>query len=334
MFIKPIVIPAHILQADALDRRTPPHHPFKYKISRRAANLLSGYKGEKSLKYHLDFLPEKEFFIHHYIRLPDKNGHFQMDFLLLSRCFYLIIEVKNVYGNMHFDDISQTYREMDGNVEVFTNPLEQIKLQHQRLLSWLRIHEFPPVPIEKIVVYSRDDTYLRNLTSNQVVSEIVMHRDSVLPKIKGFMNKHQFSLITEDQLMKLSWMLLNDHVPEESSGMGNFYYSDWIKGVYCPGCGAVPMKWKSGKWQCVNCSCASKTTHRPALADYALLVGKYINNRQARDWLQLDSIHTTKRLIQKEYFQEFGKTSGRRYKLDIEKLLNDKVHNEFAKVHN
>nr|WP_090240083.1 nuclease-related domain-containing protein [Lentibacillus halodurans] len=54
------------------------------------------------MKYQLQFLPEDDFFIFHYVRLLDQYGHFQMDFLLLSRCFHLIMEVKNIHYNMHF----------------------------------------------------------------------------------------------------------------------------------------------------------------------------------------------------------------------------------------
>ncbi|HLR60915.1 MAG TPA: hypothetical protein VK097_00560 [Lentibacillus sp.] len=60
--------------------------------------------------------------------------------------------------------------------------MEQINLQHRRFLSWLRKDDFLSVPIEKIAVYSRDDTYLRNLTNDKIISDIVMYRDRVLSK--------------------------------------------------------------------------------------------------------------------------------------------------------
>ncbi|HLS08768.1 nuclease-related domain-containing protein [Lentibacillus sp.] len=335
MFIKPLAIPEHILCAQALDSRTPATHPSKETFSNRAANLLSGYKGEKSMKYHLQFLPADDFFILHYVRLPNQNGYFQLDFLILSRWFHLIIEVKNIYDNVNFDDLGQVYRTIDGSVQVFGNPIEQINMQYRRLLNWLRKHDFPPVPIEKIVVYSRDDTYLRNITNDKVISDIVMHRDKIISKINFFMNKYQSPSLSETRLTDLSWQLLEEHEPEEGDGMDQFNigYTDLIKGVICPACVAVPMHWKSGKWNCLSCGCTSKTAHRPTLADYALLVGEYINNRQARDFLRVKSIHTAKRLIQQERFQQFGKTSGRRYKIDVDKLLNAKMYDEFAKVH-
>ncbi|SFE04497.1 Nuclease-related domain-containing protein [Lentibacillus persicus] len=215
MYIKPPEIPRHILAAQALDVRTPASHLFKEKIRIRAANLLSGYKGENVMHYQLQFLPEDDFLIFHYIRLSDEYKHFQIDYLLLSRWFYLIIEVKNIYDNISFDDLGQAYRKIDNNVEVFTNPVEQISLQHRRLLSWLSTFDFPSVPIEKIVVYSRDDTYLRNLTNDKNISDIVMHRDKVLSKIDSLIDKHQTARVSKQQLLDLSRHILNEHVPEK-----------------------------------------------------------------------------------------------------------------------
>ncbi|SFB28846.1 hypothetical protein SAMN04488072_11356 [Lentibacillus halodurans] len=128
-------------------------------------------------------------------------------------------------------------------VEVFGSPVEQTNLQYRRYLSWLRKHDFPPVPIEKIVVYSRGDTYLRNITNDKIISDIVMHRDKVLSKVEPFMKRHQSPRFSENQLMKLSYQLLEEHVAEEGDGMEklNIGYNDLIKGVICPVFSAVPM---------------------------------------------------------------------------------------------
>lgn len=324
MFIKPLVIPEHILFAKSMDSRIPANHPSKDTISNRAVNLLSGYKGENSMKYNLQFLPEDDFFILHYLRIPDSYGHFQLDFLLLSRWFYLIMEVKNIYDNMNFDDMGQTYRAIAGSVEVFTNPVEQINMQQRRFLDWLRKYDFPLLPIEKMVVYSRDDTYLRNLTNDKIISDIVMHRDKVLSRIEELMQRYQHPRVSEQQMTEISYRLLNEHEPEKSDRMGEFNigYNDLIKGVICPACRTVPMHWNSGKWRCLSCGCISKTAHRSALADYARLVREYISNRQARDFLQVESESIIRKLFQRERLMKFGRKSGVRYRLDIRQLLD------------
>lgn len=308
----------------SLNRRTPEPHPQKQVINQRATNLHSGYKGEKALEYYLNFLPEDQFFIFHYLRLPDKYGHFQLDFLLLTIYFHLIIEVKNIYGNINFDKFGQAFREIDDEVKVFSSPVQQVNLQHSRLMDWHRINDLPTVPIEKIVVYSRDDMYLRNLSNDKIISDLVMHRDKLLPKIKSYMEKYQTPRLTEKQIMEMSCKLMEEHCPEdfllmEKLGMSS---DQLIKGVFCPGCENVPMLWGYGKWHCSHCGFLSKTAHQPALADFVLLNQDFITNKQAREVLQLNSIHTTKRLLQREAIAQHGISSGTNYKLDFEKLLS------------
>ncbi|WP_010529981.1 nuclease-related domain-containing protein [Lentibacillus jeotgali] len=324
MYVKPLALPLHIQEAMALDRRVANTHLQKHAISKAAANLFSGYKGEESLIYHLNFLPEDDFLIFHYLRIPDGKGRFQLDFLLLSIYFFLIIEVKNIYDNVTFDEMGQVYRESAEKVEVFGNPVDQVNLQHRRLLSWLREMNLPAVPIEKIVVFSRDSTYLRNLTNNKIISDIVMHRHKILPKIDSFINRYRLARISEDQLMELSYRLLEEHNPEVYSGMEKFGMTthDLIIGVICPGCRNVPMHWKSGKWLCLSCGLKSKTAHRPALADHSLLIGKSINNREAREFLKLNSNSITRKILQSEELDKIGVGSGMRYRLDIGKLLD------------
>ena len=134
LIIKPRDNPTHLLQIEALNRRTPPHHRNKESISIQARNLRTGYNGEKSLDFTLGFLPSDTFKILHYLRIEDTNGHFQIDTLILSPYFVLIIEVKNIYGTITFDNMGQAIRTRnDGTEEGFNNPVEQVILQEYQL---------------------------------------------------------------------------------------------------------------------------------------------------------------------------------------------------------
>ncbi|WP_162986383.1 hypothetical protein [Virgibacillus sp. Bac332] len=81
------------------------------------------------------------------------------------------------------------------------------------------------------------------------------------------------------------------------------------------------MTFYYGKWYCSNCHSQSNEAHKQALADYALLINPYINNRQAREFLQLPTSHVTKRILQKANLDSIGATSGRRYRLEYSNLL-------------
>ncbi|MFB4169456.1 hypothetical protein ACE1TG_15925 [Virgibacillus sp. JSM 102003] len=73
------------------------------------------------------------------------------------------------------------------------------------------------------------------------------------------------------------------------------------------------MTHKKAKWICHHCGATSKNAHLEVLRHYSLLIGNTINNRQARDFLQVDGIQIAHRLLVKEQFKQIGNTSGRRY---------------------
>lgn len=324
MIIKPLKPTLELLQIEALNMRLPQKHIRKEEVSLKSRNLRAGYNGELSLQFPLSFLPENKYFIFHNLRMKDPQGAFQIDILLISAHFLLIIEVKNIWKHVIFDEMGQAYRIIDDEIEQgFTNPVNQVKLQHLRLRHWLKKHPFPSLPIEKVVVYSNPGTILKNLTKRNELPKIVMHKDKLLDKIDEFSHRHTHAGLSEEQRLELSHQLLSAHTEKKVDILSEYHvtYEQLIKGVICPDCFNAPMHRKGGKWLCSNCGSTSKTAHKTALAHYALLFNNYINNRQAREFLQLESSNVTKQLLQKEKLKHFGTKSGRKYVLDVEVLI-------------
>lgn len=325
MIIKPLALPLELLQIEALNERLPSYHKEKGNVEQQAKNLRAGYNGENALQYNLSFLPYEQYLIFHQLRLHDAQGAFQMDILLVSARFLLIIEVKNIRDHVIFDEMGQAIRKSEEMEQSFGNPVQQIKLQHLRLLRWLKNYNLPAIPIEKAVVYSNSNTILKNLTNQKELPKLVMHKERLLEKIEEIEKRYRATIFHEDHLMELSYALLASHSEKSIDVLAKYSvaYEELMKGVVCSICKWLPMQRTKGKWYCNYCSAHSKTSHRRAFAAYALLVKEYINNREARDFLQIDSRHIVKQLLNKENFERFGDRSGRRYKLDVDKLLLD-----------
>lgn len=291
-------------------------------VRRDSQNLRAGYKGELSLDFPLSFLSRQEHLIFHNLRIPDQNGFFQIDILILSSRFIAIVEVKNVFGQILFDSMGQVIRKTEEIEEGFTNPIDQVNLQHHRLLRWLRQFNFPPIPLEKVVVYSNPNTIIKNVTNNETVTETVIHKEKIQMKINEFIKKHPTKCLNQKQLMELSSQLLTANTSSEMDVMKKFQVEkdELIKGVICSECGSVPMLYKRGKWLCNNCAKVSKSAYKNALIDHALLISLFINNREARELLLLESDSVTRKLLQKEGLEQSGTTSGRRYKLNMDNL--------------
>ncbi|MHA6250676.1 nuclease-related domain-containing protein [Oceanobacillus sp. CAU 1775] len=323
MIIKPLKPTHELLQIEALDKRLSPHHILKEEISLKARNLRAGYNGERALQFPLSFLPEDDFLIFHHLRLPDKQGFFQIDTLLLSTNYILIIEVKNIRDTITFDDMGQTFREEHDVIQGFSNPVDQVNLQHLRLLRWLKKLKLPPIPIEKIVTYTNPTTFLKNLTKKDDLPKVVMHKEKILDKINEISNMHQEKRVSDDELLKLAYQLILEHTEAKFDVFKKYGIrkDEIIKGVACEECSFIPMSRAFGKWFCSGCQSTSKNAHQAALLDYALLVNEYISNQEVKEFLQLKSRDVTKRLLLKENFQQFGERSGRKYHINIDKYI-------------
>lgn len=324
MIVKPLKPPLELLQLEALNERLPVNHPLKERIEEKSRNVRAGYKGEQDLVFYLQFLPEEKYHIFHHLRIEDRYGAFQIDLLLLSSNFFLIVEVKNVRSHVIFDDMGQVFRIEDEKEFAFQHPVQQVNLQHLRLLRWLKTHHLPPIPIEKIVVYTNPSVLLKNHTNKKELPKLVMRKDSFLEKIQEFEKMYTTNKLSEKQLVEISFQLLVANIEKKDAILRkyNISYEELRKGVICPTCGQAPMIRKGGKWNCLYCGANSKNAHRTALAHYGLLVNEYINNREARDFLQLDSRHIVKKLLEKERLEKIGSRSGTRYKLEIRNLLD------------
>ena len=64
------------------------------------AKFMAGYKGEQAIEYPLSFLSETKYSILHDIRLFDQKHYFQIDALIVSSCFLLFLEIKNIIGTL------------------------------------------------------------------------------------------------------------------------------------------------------------------------------------------------------------------------------------------
>jgi hypothetical protein len=308
---------------EALNERLPRSHPQKEFIESKSRNLRAGFIGEKSLEFTFSFLPDEKYLIFHNLRFKDPQGYFQIDILLVTNSFILIIDAKNIHSEVIFDDMGQTIRRKNDQEEIFKNPVQQVNLQHLRFLRWLRKYNFHSIPIEKAVVYTNNTTILKNHTNQKELPNIVMHKDRLLEKIEELEDLYRTVHLKESALSELTYQLCASHIPNQLNTLDKYNLSarELIKGVICSSCLRAPMLRKGGKWCCDYCDATSKVAHKRALEHYGLLINEYINNREAREFLQVESRYIAKQLLQKEQLEKFGVTSGMKYKLDIQYLL-------------
>lgn len=315
MIVKKREIPLRILIDEALLRRLPLHHPKRTEITQDLLIRRAGFKGEQDMDYYLSLLDDSEFYILQNIRLPLGNNHFQIDFLLLSITFILLIENKNMPGYIEFDaDFNQVIRRHNGKTDIYDDPVLQVKRQLIQLANWLKLNHFTIPPLEFLVTYSNQGSILQNPTKNEEIYKRVCKGGAAVMKIEEFKNRNTKEIFSQKDIKRLVKFLIKSHEPE-GSHLNKFSLSsaDFVLGVACPSCSRLYMERISGSWHCANCGTSSSDAHVQTIMDYFLIGNPSITNKQLRLLLKLPSDKTASRLLLNTNLPFSGTTKNRVY---------------------
>lgn len=320
MLIKDRSKSIRIKKLEVIQRRLVRHHPRFLSIEDELNGRLAGHYGEQSNDYFLK--PFNSFSVLHDLRLSAHDSFFQIDTLLMSPRYLLILEVKYITGTLLFDHLNQVIRvKEDGTEEAFKNPIFQVKRQQSHLIEWMARNQIPQFPVRSLVVMSNPKTIIKAPPSNKEVSQYITHSPYLQERIKVFEKMFIEEKLTRKQIGKLSKILIHQHTPENPDLLKRYQIEekDIIKGVYCTKCFFMPVTRKHRTWFCPKCSFTALDLHLPTLDDYSLLYGPAITNKQFCDFLQVSSRHVATRLLTAMNLQQSGTGKGRSYHLPLPK---------------
>lgn len=315
MIVKDRHIPLNLLKLEALLRRLPSNYPKIRDVQQQYARRKAGYLGEKSIDYYLSSSDFQQFFIFHDLRLTNGKYYFQIDTLILTPCFLLILEIKNLSGTLHFDHLNQLIRVNNGKEEGFQNPLSQVFRQRSQLNQWILDHRIPPLPIETLIVISNPSTIIKSAPSNSYQYQKLCHGIDLEERIHFFNNKFSRVILSNKEIKRLQKTLLKNHTPLVNNILSQFDIkkTEILTGVGCPSCSYLPMIRIHGNWQCPHCHVKSKLAHEQAIDDYFLLMNETITSQQFRDFVHLHSKQQATRLLASLVPSSSGTKKGRIY---------------------
>lgn len=221
------------------------------------------------MDYYLTFLPQDDYYIFQALRLQYEIWTFQIDFLLLTTRFALIIEAKNLGGKLNFENkfhqLIQLYHEKE---KVYDDPTAQAERQRRLLSRWLAQYLPVPLPIECLVAMSNTNAILT--TDSHDIPKRVCKPFKLLDKIERIEHFYSKETIDRKTVKKLSKLLLQHHTPKSFNILSEYQIpqKDILTGVRCPTCKNLPMIYQYGKWHCKLCGTSSKDAHLASLNDY------------------------------------------------------------------
>ncbi|WP_187443736.1 nuclease-related domain-containing protein [Rossellomorea aquimaris] len=318
MICKELKIPINIDKSQALLWRLPLNHQKIPIVAQDLKKRKAGLNGESAVYYHLSFLNDKKYKIFHDVRLPLFSNYFQIDFLILTPSYILLIEVKNISGIVTIDPfIRQLTRTYKGITEGFSDPISQVQRQKLLLQKWFSVQKLKHPPIKHLVVFSNPSTILNFTESPPADSPYrnIIHSQNIIDKIKDLNETYVKEAMTDKELTKMKKTILKKHEESELDFMEahSLTQSDIVTGVRCENCHHIPMIRVSGTWSCIKCDSSSKYAHLQAVRDYFLLLSDHITNRELRRFLHLDSRNTAYKMLKSLQLKTKGGTKSVTY---------------------
>ncbi|MGG3466033.1 nuclease-related domain-containing protein [Neobacillus pocheonensis] len=319
MIVKERKIPLVILILEALCRRLPLNFPKYQQILEELGRRQAGYQGEVALDYYLRLLPNDKYLILHDLYLPDGDYNCQIDTLLLTPEFALIIDVKNMAGKLIFDTENRQFMQIINEKEKgYLDPISQAERHQEYIKKLMADHKFPPVPVDYLVVISNNyASYVISGKDAYKVKPRVCKSDALLNKIQFFENMYSSPLLTSKDLRKLSRLLVKMNTIPTNYILTKYGIKkeDIKTGVFCPTFDHIPLIRKKQKWFCPIPTCGhfSKDAHLNALQDFFLLIDTKITNLQFREFCHIKSEDVAKRLLRSANLNSSGTKKGRVY---------------------
>ncbi|MED1862463.1 nuclease-related domain-containing protein [Fictibacillus nanhaiensis] len=311
--------PIIINKLENLLKRCPSSHSKRSQIIESLRKYRSGYNGEQSLAYYYRYLPKEEVSFYPGLRILHDGYYFQMDLLVVTPHFLLIIEIKNHAGHLYFDDkVNQMIRTFDGHRVAFEDPVLQVNRQRYHLIQLMQQHKFPAIPIETLVVVANSSTIVEFSPTYKEAMQKVIKSPQLQFKFMEFQQRHKNNILENRTIKKLVKQLfkLHDIYNPDVCELFQIDKTELITGVLCSSC-ILPatMYYKGANWRCTNCSHTSKTAYIEALIDYAFLISPTITNRECKKFLHMPSTSVTTHLLKSLHLPYIGSTKSRSYSL-------------------
>jgi Nuclease-related domain len=317
LFAKDRVKPIKIDQNEALLRGLVDNHPKIPLIEQDLKKRKAGFNGEKAVDYQLSFLTDKKYMIFNDLKLPLTPHHFQIDSLLFTPYYTLILEIKNISGTLTIDsEFNQLTKNYNGVETGFSDPIMQAQRQKLFLQRFFYNHNLVIPPIEYLVVIGNPNTILR-MGKGQTLHppyDKIIHAQNLIREISKLNALYTEEKTNKKELRKIKKVLLNKHDTKFTSILNTYgiQENELIRGVRCEIC-SEKMERGYGTWFCAKCKFASKSAHEQKIEDYFLLVKPFITNKELRYYLDLDSRKTAHTLLNSLNLKTTGSTKGTIY---------------------
>ena len=308
-----------LLYMQALLRRMHEHDEHFSTTQTEVNNLEAGYFGEQRIdREFTNFtMPHLHYLLHNVELRTHQGSTHQIDSIVLTSHFLLILEVKNITGILlykpHHHEFSRLRK--DGTMENFTDPFEQA-YRHQLFLERLLYSWHIELPVAYAVVIVNQNAVL----DESLRGYPIFHLTGLRRYIHRLFSKYPTCDVELPYVSKRLLALTHRHPPKRRVNDT----ARLKKGVLCVKCSFKSwMDYQNRSWCCRTYGTRDKDALRWALHDYRLLIGERITNQQFRAFAGIESIHTASKILTRLGLKKVGDNKGRAYIITDDWIIRD-----------
>lgn len=294
---------------DAIPRliaRLPPTHPKIKLLEDELYRREAGYSGETNVDAFIkrtNFSKQPKVFTNVHLKVSPTFS-FEIDTLIITNHYVLIIEVKNLKGVVQFvENPPHLRRTLDtGEVTIMDCPICQIEMNKVNLDKWFRKHGIQ-VDLMGLFVLANQNTIVEDVPED---FQVVYRRQ--LPHFLSNLKPSEM-ILSDNQLKDITWNINNDQQNFNPFPLCSYYKIDPLhlkRGLLCRNCHSALFRNTRETWHCINCKKDAEDPYNDAISDWLLLVKNSITNRECRYFLNLKNKRVSNYYLRQSHLTKSG----------------------------
>lgn len=241
-----------------------------------------------------------------------KGFQIELDILVLTSNFALVLEVKNIAGSLIFNEEERkTVRiRENGQIDEFDCYIHQLDRQISGFQQFLSMHGFS-LPVSGAIVLSNQNTVVKKRSSTFPLlyrKQLARHVRTLQSSIQVHASHHTH------QLTRLIRSRVKDHHERPLFEKMNLTPLLFRRGVLCLHCNQRIHTHQGRGWYCRICKLPGSEALRQAVEDRLLLISEEITNKQCREFLMIRHPAQATRILKSLELDKLGKPPGTIYR--------------------
>lgn len=271
-----------------------------------------GFSGELKVDYFLESLglPNSIRILKNIELSVGEDSSFQIDTLIISTKYILLLEVKNIAGELTFESSPhQLVRNLNGKILKMDCPITQLVNTKSYFEKWLGKRGIQVSVVGRIIL-ANQQAFVKSAPKDAPIL-FMKELPSFLLKLENYPD-----IIGRDECLRLIKKIKQNQVAYDPFPLSEYFKVNpnlLKKSQLCPNCNLSLVYVNHKTRHCTNCRVDVRTNYESALQDWFMVFKGTITNRECQDFLGLKNRHQAKYALKVAGLKKIGKSVATKY---------------------